>query len=88
LSQVTAAARSYTFAFAEDIPSETFLFSEGVARTTELDDVAKAYMNAKVALYAALNPGRILNSRTLDYAGTVVVSETTAESARLFPTDI
>ncbi|MCB5179495.1 hypothetical protein [Streptomyces antimicrobicus] len=47
-----------------------------------------AYMNAKVALYAALNPGRILNSRTLDYAGSVVVSETTAEGARLFPTEI
>ncbi|MFD9368526.1 hypothetical protein ACFWA6_12570 [Streptomyces sp. NPDC060020] len=88
MTQVTAAARYYTFAFAEDIPTETFLFSEGVARTPELDDVATAYMNAKVALYAALNPGRILNSRSLDYAGSVVVSETTAESARLYPTDI
>ncbi|MEV7589741.1 hypothetical protein AB0O42_05650 [Streptomyces sp. NPDC089922] len=88
MTQVTAASRAYTFFFAEDIPSETYPFSEEVSRTVELDAVAKAYMNAKVALYAALNPGRVLTSRTLDYAGTVVVSETTAEGARLYPTEI
>lgn len=88
LTQVTAASRSYTFFFAEDIQSETFPFSEEVSRSAEIDNAAKAYMNAKVALYAALNPGRVLNSRTLDYAGTVVISETTAENARLYPTEI
>ncbi|MFJ7590197.1 hypothetical protein ACIQZO_22980 [Streptomyces sp. NPDC097617] len=88
MTQVTAASRSYTFTFAEDIQSENFVFSEDVERTSHVDDVARAYMNAKVALYAALNPGRILNSRTLDYAGSVVVSQTTAENARLYPTEI
>ncbi|MFD3464793.1 hypothetical protein ACFWWM_00195 [Streptomyces sp. NPDC058682] len=88
MSQVTTAARSYTFTYAEDIPSETFIFSGDVDRTPELDDIANAYMNAKIALYAAVNPGRVLNARTLDYAGYVVVSETTAEGARLYPTHI
>jgi len=86
MAQVTTANREYRFFFAEDIPSEVFPFSPDVERTPELDQVARDYMAAKVALYAAVNPGRVLNSRTLDYSGSVVVSETTTENARLYPT--
>ncbi|MFC7979499.1 hypothetical protein ACFUT3_30240 [Streptomyces cinereoruber] len=85
---VTSAQRSYTFNFAEDIPYEVFELSPDVERTPELDQAALSYMAAKTAFYAAVNPGRILNTRSLDYAGSVVVSETTTENARLFPTDI
>ena len=86
MAQTTTATRYYTFFFAEDIPTETFTFSPGVERTPELDQIAMDYMNAKVALYAAVNPGRGMSARTLDYSGSVVVSETTNESARLYPT--
>ncbi|MFE0648558.1 hypothetical protein ACFVZH_08230 [Streptomyces sp. NPDC059534] len=85
---MTTAQRTYTFNLAEDIPYEVFQLSPGVARTPQLDEAALAYMAAKVAFYAAVNPDRILNTRSLDYAGSVVVSETTNESARLFPTDL
>ncbi len=88
MSQVTSANRAYVFTFAEDIQNEVFTFSPDIERTPELDQAAFDYMAAKVALYAAVNPGRVLNSRSLDYTGSVVVSETTTEAARLYPTEI
>ncbi|MFF0481045.1 hypothetical protein [Streptomyces sp. NPDC004435] len=87
VAPVTTAQRNYTFAFAEDIPYEVYQLSSEVERTPELDQAAMAYMAAKVAFYAAVNPGRVLNQRSLDYAGSVVVSETTTENARLYPTN-
>jgi hypothetical protein len=84
---VTSASREYRFFFAEDIPTESYPFSSEVERTPELDQVAVDYLNAKLALYAAVNPSRNLNTTTLDFSGSVVVSETTSESARLHPLD-
>jgi hypothetical protein len=88
LSQVTTSDRAYRYTFAEDIPNESFPLSEGVERTPELDQLATDYMNAKLALYAAVNPGRVFPDRTLYFSGTTTVSEITSESARLFPTEI
>ncbi|MEU8780071.1 hypothetical protein [Streptomyces sp. NPDC048637] len=81
----TTSAREYRFSFAEDIPSEGFPFSPDVERTPELDQIAMDYMSAKLALYAAVNPGRVMNTRSLDFYGSTVVSETTSESAHLYP---
>jgi hypothetical protein len=71
---------------AEDIDSETFTLTVGVERTPELDQVAIDYMNAKLALYAAVNPGRLFPDRNLYFSGTLTVSEVTSESTRLYPT--
>jgi hypothetical protein len=88
LTQVTTSDRAYRYTFAEDILNETFTLSEGVERTPELDAVATAYLNAKLALYAAVNPGRVFPDRTLYFSGTTTVSEVTSDSVRLYPTYI
>jgi hypothetical protein len=86
LSQVTTSDRAYRYTFAEDIPNETFTLFEGIERTPELDQIATDYLNAKLALYAAVNPGRNFPDRTLYFSGTTTVSEITSESTRLYPT--
>jgi hypothetical protein len=88
MTQVTTSDRAYRYTFAEDVPNETFTLSESVERTPELDQLATDYLNAKLALYAAVNPGRVFPDRTLYFSGTTTVSEVTSESARLFPTEI
>lgn len=88
MTQVTTSDRAYRYFFAEDVAYETFTLSEGVERTPELDQVARDYMNAKLALYAAVNPGRLFPDRNLYFSGTLTVSEVTSESARLYPTEI
>ncbi|MDL5204969.1 hypothetical protein [Streptomyces sp. ALI-76-A] len=87
MAQVTSSDRAYRFFFAEDIQSETFTLSEGVERTPELDQVAMDYLKAKLALFAAVNPGRIFPDRNLYFSGTLTVSEVTSESVRLYPFD-
>lgn len=88
MSQVTTSDRAYRYFFAEDVAYETFTLSEGVERTPELDQVAMAYMAAKLALYAVVNPTRSFPDRNLYFSGTLTVSEVTSESARLYPTYI
>jgi hypothetical protein len=88
LTQVTTSDRAYRYTFAEDILNETFTLTVGVERTPELDQVAIDYLNAKLALYAAVNPGRLFPDRSLYFSGTTTVSEVTSESARLYPTYI
>jgi hypothetical protein len=87
MTQVTTSDRAYRFFFAEDVPTETFTLTEGVERSPELDQVAMDYLKAKLALYAAVNPGRNFPDRNLYFSGTLTVSEVTSESARLYPID-
>jgi hypothetical protein len=86
LSQVTTSDRAYRYYFAEDVPAETFTLSDGVERTPELDQLATDYLNAKLALFAAVNPTRIFPDRNLYFSGTLTVSEVTSENTRLYPT--
>jgi hypothetical protein len=88
LSQVTTSDRAYRYNFAEDIPGETFTLFSDIERTPELDQIAMDYLNAKLALYAAVNPGRLFPDRSLYFSGTLTVSEVTSVSARLYPTYI
>jgi hypothetical protein len=85
VAQVTTASRQYTLSLSEDLPTEYFPFEPDVDRTPELDQLAMDYLNAKLALFAAVSPTRGFAGRTLTYSGTTVVSETTNENARLYP---
>lgn len=85
MTQVTKTTLAYRYTFASDIEPENYNLSVGVARTPELDALATEYLNAKLALYAAVNPGRVLDELRLIFNGAVTVSEITADNATLYP---
>jgi hypothetical protein len=86
LTQVTTSERHYDFGFAEDIQSESFPFNPGVVRSAETDAVAKAYLDARMKLYATVQPGRNLPDVRMSYSGVESVAEVTQEYVMLYPT--
>jgi hypothetical protein len=85
LTQVTTSEHHYAFNFAEDI-HDSYSLQEGVTRSAETDAAAKAYLDARMKLYATLQPGRVLTDVRLTYSGMESVAEVTEDYATLYPT--